>query len=186
MMFGRERNHGSNMWAILILFAALVFWYWASKEQQSAEEAAEDALNAAENVKKKVEINSAPEAEVKKETPTVPKAELEEEILMPDVQELAPVPSNPAPVPSASTEPDDLTRIEGIGPKYAEILVAAGIDSFAKLAQMSEDAIATTIQDGGGRKSASIATWAEQARLAAAGDWDGLDKLQASLRGGRK
>lgn len=29
-------------------------------------------------------------------------------------------------------------------------------------------------------------TWPEQTQLAAAGDWDGLDQLQDSLKGGRR
>ncbi|MDQ7035796.1 MAG: helix-hairpin-helix domain-containing protein [Anaerolineae bacterium] len=86
----------------------------------------------------------------------------------------------------ATSEPDDLTQIEGIGPSYRDILVKAGVDTFAKIAAMSEDDIVKTVRDNGGRKSRSMGTWAEQAKLAAAGDWDKLQKLQDSLSGGRK
>ena len=44
----------------------------------------------------------------------------------------------PAPAPAkkkATGKPDDLKKIEGIGPKASEALVAAGIDTFAKLAK---------------------------------------------------
>ncbi|MGB7337674.1 MAG: helix-hairpin-helix domain-containing protein [Phototrophicaceae bacterium] len=80
----------------------------------------------------------------------------------------------------------DLTIIEGIGPKYAEILMGAGVTTFAQIAAMSDDEIVTLVKDNGGRKSASMGTWAEQAKLAAAGDWDGLAKLQDELSGGRR
>ena len=74
----------------------------------------------------------------------------------------------------------------GIGPKYAEILMGAGVTTFAQIAAMSDDEIVTLVKDNGGRKSASMGTWAEQAKLAAAGDWDGLAKLQDELSGGRR
>lgn len=79
----------------------------------------------------------------------------------------------------ASNDPDDLTRIDGIGPKSADILVAAGVNTFAQVATMSEDEIVTLIKANGGRKSKSMNTWAEQAKLAAAGDWDALAKYNA-------
>ena len=80
----------------------------------------------------------------------------------------------------------DLTIIEGIGPKYAEILVAAGVDTFAKLAAMTTDEVIELVKANGGRKSGSMPTWVEQAKLAAAGDWDTLEKLQDDLTGGRR
>jgi predicted flap endonuclease-1-like 5' DNA nuclease len=178
-MFRREKDEDLRMWAIFFLIGAIVMWLWVMREQSTAEEAAQDALDAAEGIKKKVEIKTAPEASEPKTEPTpIPKPEVK--------ASTPPAPTEPRPRAAIKAEPDDLTRIEGIGPKFAEILIAAGIDSYAKLAAMSEEAITETIRQGGGRKSASIGTWAEQARLAAAGDWDGLATLQANLSGGRR
>ena len=103
-----------------------------------------------------------------------------------EVEEESEQESEPEPVAEASGEPDDLTQVEGIGPKYAEILTGAGVTTFAQIAAMSEDEIVDLIKSNGGRKSASMGTWAEQAKLAAAGDWDGLAKLQDELSGGRR
>ncbi len=100
--------------------------------------------------------------------------------------------ATPAPVsvPEAPTavrgEPDDLTRIEGVGPKYRDILYEAGISTYAQLAVMSEAELVELAQAAGMRRRASMATWPEQARLAASGDWDGLEKLQNELSGGRR
>lgn len=80
---------------------------------------------------------------------------------------------------------DDLTKVEGIGPKMSKALIAAGIDTFAKLAQTSEEALREIIS-AAGMSSPSLPTWAEQAALAAAGDWDGLAKLQSELVAGRR
>ncbi|MEZ5651126.1 MAG: DUF4332 domain-containing protein [Burkholderiaceae bacterium] len=82
---------------------------------------------------------------------------------------------------------DDLTRIEGVGPKIAELLQAAGIRSFADLAAADTDRLKSILTDAGSRFAAhDPGTWAEQAKLAAAGDWDALKTLQDELDGGRR
>lgn len=88
--------------------------------------------------------------------------------------------------PAASGEPDDLTIVEGIGPYYRDLLIEQGIDTFAKLAALTESDIIELVQNAGGRKRASMATWPDQAKLAAAGDFDGLEKLKENLTAGRR
>jgi len=83
-------------------------------------------------------------------------------------------------------EPDDLERIEGIGEKYKDALIAAGISTFAELAAASIEDLEKAATDADMRRSSSMETWAEQAALAAANDWDGLDALQQELDGGRR
>ncbi|MEO8608186.1 MAG: hypothetical protein ABI690_09910 [Chloroflexota bacterium] len=85
-----------------------------------------------------------------------------------------------------TTKPDDLTVIEGIGPKMASALVAGGLESFAKLSQATEVQINAAIEAAGMRFAPSVPTWAEQAALAAKGDWDALKAFQDTLKGGRK
>ncbi|MEL6407629.1 MAG: DUF4332 domain-containing protein [Chloroflexota bacterium] len=277
-----EKNTSWLMLAIIFLALALAFWFWIMRDQRTAEEAAEDAVDAAEENLKKLEAKAedavdAGGAAIREpsEVPTSEKdiqpsaapsasmpstsseAEVEEalaqavpvveevsaddepedteaddtavadepleervepepvEALVEDAKEGDPIAEStiaevtaaspeavdvpveveiddePEPIAetepeSASDEPDDLTRIEGIGPKYAEILIGAGVDTFAKIAEMDTDAIVTLVRDNGGRKSGSMATWVEQAKLAAAGDWDALDTLQDELSGGRR
>ena len=82
-------------------------------------------------------------------------------------------------------EPDDLKRVEGIGPKFSEVLNQAGITTFAQLAGTGVERLKQIIQEAGLRL-ADPTTWPEQARLAAAGDWDALDALQGKLKGGRR
>ena len=190
-----ERNTDWLMLAIFFLVLALVFWLWIMREQQSAEEEAGDALDAAEETLKKLEDKAAaqsatgpePEPEVEAAAPE-PEPVAEVEAVAPAPEPVAKVKATPAPAPKAATssEPDDLTRVEGIGPKYAEILNAAGVNTFAQIAAMSENEIVDLIKSNGGRKSKSMGTWAEQAKLAAAGDWDGLAKLQDELNGGSR
>lgn len=87
--------------------------------------------------------------------------------------------------PSTPAEPDDLTILEGIGPKIASVLQAAGISTFAQLAGAELGHLNQILQDAGLRL-ANAETWPEQARLAAEGKWNELEALKASLKGGRR
>ena len=87
--------------------------------------------------------------------------------------------------PKAEKSADDLTRLEGIGPKVAKILTDAGYGSFADLAE-ADAAEVNKILDANKLQMMDSAGWIEQAKLAAAGDMEGLSKLQDELKGGRR
>ena len=87
--------------------------------------------------------------------------------------------------PEKQVEADDLTRIEGIGPKVAKTLAKAGISTFEALASTSVEDIQKILMDAK-LQMMDATTWPQQAELAAKGDWDALEKLQDSLSGGRK
>ena len=87
--------------------------------------------------------------------------------------------------PEPKKEADDLVKIEGIGPKVAQALNEAGISTFEALANTNVEDIQQILKDAG-LKMMDASTWPAQAKLAAAGDWDGLQKMQAELSGGRK
>jgi len=88
----------------------------------------------------------------------------------------------------AAAKPDDLKKIEGIGPKIASILVENGIDTFEKLAQADPEQISALLIEKGGKRYAmhDPSTWPKQAALAAAGKWDELAEWQDKLKGGRE
>ncbi|MEO8392443.1 MAG: helix-hairpin-helix domain-containing protein [Chloroflexota bacterium] len=75
---------------------------------------------------------------------------------------------------------DDLVKLNGIGPKSAAALKAAGIDSFQKLANSSEDQLRAAV--AGVRLVGDVSSWARQASYAAQGDWAGLNEFNASQR----
>jgi large subunit ribosomal protein L21 len=88
------------------------------------------------------------------------------------------------PVAKKSTEKaDDLKKVEGIGPKIAETLIAAGITTFAELAKTDAAKISEIIADVRGNHVTD--TWPAQAKLAADGKWDELKKWQDELNGGK-
>jgi large subunit ribosomal protein L17 len=80
---------------------------------------------------------------------------------------------------------DDLTILEGIGPKVAKVLAGAGITTFAALAK-ADSAKVQEILNAAGLQMMNPAGWIEQADLAAKGDTEGLKKLQVELKGGRR
>jgi hypothetical protein len=81
---------------------------------------------------------------------------------------------------------DDLERIEGIGPKMAAALRAAGIHTYAELADADVTTLEQAIEDAGLRFAPSLSTWSRQARLLADGDDDGFAELVDRLVAGRE
>ncbi len=95
------------------------------------------------------------------------------------------VASETAPVIKAAV--DDLTKIEGVGPKIALVLSSNGITTYAQLAKAEPAAVQEMLKKSSGRFNiAKPQTWPEQAELAASGNWDALKKLQDELHGGTK
>jgi ribosomal protein L30 len=82
-------------------------------------------------------------------------------------------------------KPDDLEIVEGIGPKIAATLQAAGISTFAQLAAADVTQLAQILREANVRL-ADPTTWPQQAQLAHAGQWDKLRDLQEKLQAGRQ
>ncbi|MBK6362898.1 MAG: 50S ribosomal protein L27 [Saprospiraceae bacterium] len=91
-----------------------------------------------------------------------------------------------APAAKPSSSKDNLAKIEGIGPKIAELFNNAGIMTFADLAGSDVDKLKDILSEAGPRFAAhNPGTWPQQASLAADGKWDELKTLQESLDGGK-
>lgn len=80
--------------------------------------------------------------------------------------------------------PEDLTLIEGIGPKVNELLHNNGIHTFAELAA-ADVARLREILEANGLRFIDPGTWPKQAGLAAEGRMEELHAYMATLRGGR-
>jgi large subunit ribosomal protein L17 len=98
----------------------------------------------------------------------------------------APVAAKTASDAPIVAEGDDLKIIEGIGPKIADLLVAAGISTFAELAAATPEAIKAILEAAGPQYNIhDPQTWPAQSQLAADGKWDELKTLQDELIGGK-
>lgn len=87
----------------------------------------------------------------------------------------------------AKAKADDLTLIEGVGPKIAEVLTAAGLADFASVAAKSAEELKATLVEAGDQFNTAVTdTWPEQAKLAADGKFEELKKWQDELDGGKE
>lgn len=92
--------------------------------------------------------------------------------------------SEPEPVPLPPA--DDLTRIEGIGPKISSLLAEeADITTYAQLARAEAPRLVEILREAK-LPMVDPRTWPEQAALAEAGKWKDLQILQNALKGGRR
>lgn len=82
---------------------------------------------------------------------------------------------------------DDLTVIEGIGPKIAEVFNEAGIASFEDLSAKTPEELKQLLTDAGDQYNTAVTdTWPKQAELAAQGKFEELKKWQDELDGGKE
>ncbi len=146
----------------VLLFAWLLWWLWTRRDEEKEAPAIEIKMEAPEPA------GEPPAVEV--EPAAVAETELETE------------------APEEPPGPDDLTRIEGIGPKISAVLQQAGITTFAQLADTDLARLEQILEEADPRllRLSSPATWREQAALAAAEEGEALQALQKELKAGRR
>lgn len=91
----------------------------------------------------------------------------------------------PQPAVETPRPADDLTVIEGVGPKVAALLEDEGIRTYRALAAADVGHLRQVLRRAR-LPFVDPETWPEQAALAAQGRWNGLETLQGGLRGGRR
>ncbi|WP_427454443.1 hypothetical protein [Litorimonas sp. WD9-15] len=97
-----------------------------------------------------------------------------------------PKPAKKKPKKKSPIKKDNLTVVEGIGPKIAGLLNADGIVTFADLAKAKVGRLEKILKDAGPRFSFHKPnSWPKQAKLARDGKMDALKKLQDGLDGGK-
>ena len=81
---------------------------------------------------------------------------------------------------------DDLTVVEGIGPKIQELFHNHGINTWKELSEASLETCKRVLSNGGERFAIhNPGTWPEQAKLAYEGRWQKLWDWQEELDGGK-
>lgn len=80
---------------------------------------------------------------------------------------------------------DDLTVIDGIGPKIEDQLRANGVESFVKIAGLSADELLDILARGGASfRFANPESWPRQASLAAQNRWKELKQMHSERMSG--
>lgn len=177
---GGGLEFSSNWWVILILIGigALLVFIARSNIVQT--------LSATDIIPSNLRNTGLTVSGTEASTPTAAQSALAPPAKAEWVEEAEPIPADPAPAADAPDErPDDLTLLEGIGPKMSQALIAQGYTSFVKLADASVDDIRAALDAEGQRFAPAAESWAEQASYAARGDLEGLQELQGRLVGGR-
>ena len=79
---------------------------------------------------------------------------------------------------------DDLSILDGVGPKSADALRAAGVTTFAQLSEMTPEAIEELLAKANEPLIAgrNANTWPRQAKLAAAQEWSALRRYIDSTK----
>ncbi len=161
------------------------------KQQEEEAKRAEEEVKKAEEEAKKAEEAAAAEATSEEAEESAPEtkeedaedsAETKEQVKEDSKEEATEEIKEEQTAEEEGSETDDLTKIEGIGPKIAEALNNAGIKTFADLAVAKDEDVQEIIKDIPGNHKAD--TWNEQAALARDGKWDELKELQDKLQGG--
>ncbi len=141
------------------------------EEKKAATETTEAAVEAP--------VEEAAPAPVVEETKEVK----EEAAPVKEEKVVEPEPKKEAPAPAAEVE--DLTKIEGIGPKAAEALNNNGINTYADLSKAKADKIKEILTEASSRMAhLDPTTWPKQAKMAADGKWDELKEWQEKAKGG--
>ncbi|HHH53958.1 MAG TPA: DUF4332 domain-containing protein [Bacteroidetes bacterium] len=82
---------------------------------------------------------------------------------------------------------DDLKAVEGIGPKIEGLLHDAGIKTWEELSNTAVEKLQEILDKAGKRYAlADPGTWPKQAKMAAEGQWQELEKYQDYLQGGKE
>jgi predicted flap endonuclease-1-like 5' DNA nuclease len=180
MLFKRLRAFVLWMFLTTGSLLGLLLWWWLSGRSKETTQVKVRSANAGRGSEtmRRIVLNGSPETEPGAETGAESEQVVEPE---PEPQATAAVQAESGPEPI----PDDLQRIEGIGPKIAAALREAGVVTYAQLAASGVGRLAQIVREAGIR-IAFPGTWPEQAALAAAGDWAALQALQSELRGGRR
>ena len=153
-----------------------------AQEAPKAEEPAKEEAKVTEPAKEEAKAAEPAKEEAKAAEPAKEEAKAAEPVKEAVVASAAVAGATTA----TGAKPDDLTKIEGIGPAISKLLGGAGIITFADLAAKPTADVKTILEDAGSRfKMHDPTTWGQQADLAAKGDWDTLKKLQDELDGGK-
>lgn len=172
------------LWLIVGALIAWLLYYWLSKRcckktqetSQQSEQSVDTPVTAAMPSAEATKKPAAPKKVTRKSTSAKPKT------TSTTVIDVAAAKAAGITIKNA----DDLTVIEGVGPKISALFKDNGLNTLAQVADASVPQMRAILDKGGPRyRIANPGTWAKQAKLAASNKWVALKKLQNELSGGK-
>jgi predicted flap endonuclease-1-like 5' DNA nuclease len=131
--------------------------------------------------KQEVEINLEPVP------PPATEQKSQDTVAAPVAEIIAPQAEKPVAASVSGDEKDDLTVIEGIGPKIQELLYQYGVRTYHQLADTEVARLKEILAEAGPQLAMhDPGTWPSQANLAANDQWEALKSIQGFLKGGKK
>lgn len=80
----------------------------------------------------------------------------------------------------------DLTKIEGVGPKIAKLLIEKGLNTFELISTSKVETLQEVLNAAGSKFAMHKPdSWPAQAKLAASNKWEDLKKMQDKLKEGK-
>jgi len=188
----QQKNQGIPWWFWAIMGVALIVLVWMlfnRPHEEEDEDGPQETASISEPVKTQglVELTESNQNAVPFREEAISSFMYEET----ETDEPAPAPFvdffdtglDSGPVTDVFVVPkDDLTLIEGIGPKVNKLLNKADIFTFEQLAATNIEKLQVILASSGIFLT-DPSTWPEQAQLAAAGRWTELQALQEELKG---
>lgn len=149
-------------------------------ERKAEKTAADDEAGMA-----KAAASNGEEAAVQEIVEAQPEAKAEAVEEKPKEKKEAPKEEKPAAEKKKAEKADDLTKIEGVGPKAAEALSNAGMGTYKEVAGAKPDKIKEILTEASSRMAHLDPTsWPKQAAMAADGEWDKLKEWQDKAKAG--
>ena len=185
---GSSEQSGLPSWIVpvfILIILAIVYMLHINSQKKEAEAAVVEEENEGSNEVRETIATAIAVEEIDDASEEVETAVNEVPTPVVVVEEV----ETPTPIEAEEPEeiiPDNLRKIEGIGPKIAGILNDDGIFTFTQLAAATVPHLEKVVRVDAGIRIAYPDTWPEQAQFAADGKWDELDALQDSLKGGRR
>lgn len=192
MLIGHVTNSFVSTFVLGILTGWLIEWLfynfiWKKSRTTTKPEAksiVETQVVTNEKTKKVEQVST----EIKEDAKVAPKVDIKEEseVDIKDESEVESKVESKAKQEEKSSDPDDFTKLVGIGPSMDKRLKQIKIKSFLQLSEISVDTLMEQLTATGARvnNKTLMKSWAKQAILANSGDFDALKIFQNTLKKG--
>lgn len=171
------------LWLLLGLFLGFILFWLYDLLFRRNDDNDSDSDSQAPTPSANQFVNTAAATQTPVQTPVqTPTIDLNEHIVMSDSSKVL---AKELGLKPQKSNKDDLTVVEGIGPKISQLLIADGIETFHRLEKTEVSHIQKILDDAGPSfKLAKPESWPRQSGLCVIQDWKELKEYQDRLFNG--